>query len=98
MELQNIIINQLLKMDIFYVKVSSSHLNEEFILLHTLMSRVNMLLNLAMKEIITVLFQNRVNPNNLVRLTKQETGVGEYWISPNSTDLRPYGICIKKMR
>ena len=43
-----------------------------------------------------VVFQNRVNPNNLVRLSKQETGIGEYWISPDETDLRPYGICIKK--
>ena len=43
-----------------------------------------------------VVFQNRVNPNNLVRLTKEETGIGEYWISPNGADLRPYGICIKK--
>jgi hypothetical protein len=40
--------------------------------------------------------QNRVNPNNLVRISKQETGVGEYWISPDGTYLRPYGICIKK--
>ncbi|CAI2166350.1 14747_t:CDS:2 [Funneliformis geosporum] len=43
-----------------------------------------------------VVFQNRVNPNNLVKLTSEETGVGEYWISPNGEDLRPYGICIKK--
>jgi len=43
-----------------------------------------------------VVFQNRVNPNNLVSITKEETGVGEYWISPNGEDLRPYGICIKK--
>ena len=42
------------------------------------------------------MFQNRVNPNNLARLSKQETGVGEYWISPNEEDLRPYDICIKK--
>jgi hypothetical protein len=44
-----------------------------------------------------VVFQNRVNPNNLVRVSKQQTGVGEYWISPNEADLRPYGICIKKI-
>ncbi|CAG8512375.1 8267_t:CDS:2 [Funneliformis caledonium] len=43
-----------------------------------------------------VVFQNRVNPNNLVRLKNEETGFGEYWISPNGEDLRPYGICIKK--
>ena len=53
MELQNIIVNQLLKMDISYVRVNGSHLDEEFILLQTLMSRSNMLLNLLMKEIIT---------------------------------------------
>ena len=41
--------------------------------------------------------QNRVNPNNLVRVSKQENGDnGEYWISPNEADVRPYGICIKK--
>lgn len=44
----------------------------------------------------SVVFQNRVNPNSLTRITKEETGVGEYWISPSSDDLRPYGICIKK--
>ncbi|CAB4475688.1 ubiquitin-domain-containing protein [Rhizophagus irregularis] len=44
-----------------------------------------------------VVFQNRVNPNNLIRISKGETGVGEYWISPDGADLRPYGICIKKV-
>ncbi|CAI2166352.1 14749_t:CDS:2 [Funneliformis geosporum] len=44
-----------------------------------------------------VVFQNRVNPNNLVRVTKEETGFGEYWISSSGADLRPYGICIKKI-
>ncbi|PKY38724.1 ubiquitin-domain-containing protein [Rhizophagus irregularis] len=44
-----------------------------------------------------VVFQNRVNPNNLTRVTKEENGVGEYWINPNSEDLRPYGICIKRI-
>ncbi|CAG8643831.1 5032_t:CDS:2 [Funneliformis caledonium] len=43
-----------------------------------------------------VVFQNRVNPNNLVRISKSETGIGEYWISPDGADLRPYGLCIKK--
>ena len=42
------------------------------------------------------MFQNRINPNGLNRVSKEETGVGEYWISPNESDLRPYGICIKK--
>jgi hypothetical protein len=43
-----------------------------------------------------IVFQNRVNPNNLFRVSKEETGIGEYWISPNDRDVRPYGICIKK--
>jgi hypothetical protein len=43
-----------------------------------------------------VVIQNRVNPNNLVRISKQENGVGEYWISPDGTYLRPYGFCIRK--
>jgi hypothetical protein len=40
--------------------------------------------------------QNRVNPTNLVRISKNKTGVGEYWISPDGKDLRPYGICVMK--
>jgi hypothetical protein len=36
-----------------------------------------------------VLFQNRVNPNTLVK-------VGDYWISPKAEDVRTYGICIKR--
>ena len=43
-----------------------------------------------------VVIQNRVNPKNLVKVSKQETRVGEYWIAPKEADLRPYGICIKK--
>ncbi|CAB4385547.1 unnamed protein product [Rhizophagus irregularis] len=43
-----------------------------------------------------VVFQNRVNPNTLIRISKEETGIGEYWISPDGADFRPYGICIKK--
>ncbi|RGB37535.1 hypothetical protein C1646_756777 [Rhizophagus diaphanus] len=42
-----------------------------------------------------VVFQNRVNPNTLIKISKEETGIGEYWIS-DGADLRPYGICIKK--
>ena len=44
-----------------------------------------------------VLIQNRVNPNTLVRITKEESGVAEYWIVPNGQDVRPYGICVKKV-
>src|SRR5581483_4442385 len=43
-----------------------------------------------------IVIQNRVNPKNMVRISKQETGIGEYWISPKQADLRPYGICLKK--
>ncbi|PKY29573.1 ubiquitin-domain-containing protein [Rhizophagus irregularis] len=44
-----------------------------------------------------VVFQNRVNPKNLIRIPNIETGIGEYWISPDGNNLRPYGICIKKL-
>ncbi|CAB4426010.1 unnamed protein product [Rhizophagus irregularis] len=30
------------------------------------------------------------------KVSKEETRVGEYWISPDGKYLRPYGICIKK--
>ncbi|GBB94550.1 hypothetical protein RclHR1_02380009 [Rhizophagus clarus] len=42
-----------------------------------------------------VVFQNRVNPKDL---KKADTGSyhGEYWITPDEKDIRPYGLCIKK--
>ena len=43
-----------------------------------------------------VLLQNRVNPRNMKKVFKDENGVGEYWISPTETDIRPYGLCIKR--
>lgn len=43
-----------------------------------------------------VILQNRVNPKNLIKLSNDETGNGEYWISPEATDIRPYGVCIRK--
>lgn len=43
-----------------------------------------------------IVLQNRVNPKTLKRVEKKETGVGEYWISKNQEDVRPYGICIKR--
>ncbi|GBB98510.1 hypothetical protein RclHR1_03250004 [Rhizophagus clarus] len=46
-------------------------------------------------EVYCLVFQNRVNPNTLIKIS---TSVGEYWISPNSDDIRPYGICIKKLK
>lgn len=44
-----------------------------------------------------VIFQNRVNPANLTKLQATQTGTGEYWVSPNEADVRPYGICIRKV-
>jgi hypothetical protein len=38
--------------------------------------------------------QSRVNPKNVKIVSKAETGVGEYWISSNEDDVRPYGFCI----
>ncbi|POG78761.1 hypothetical protein GLOIN_2v1836722 [Rhizophagus irregularis DAOM 181602=DAOM 197198] len=43
-------------------------------------------------DVYRIVFQNRVNPNNLVRITNEETENGEYWISPDGADLRPYGL------
>ncbi|CAG8691215.1 15907_t:CDS:1, partial [Acaulospora morrowiae] len=47
-------------------------------------------------KIYTAVFQNRVNPSDLVKIESQKTGRGEYWISPQDRDVRPYGLCIKK--
>ncbi|XP_046439670.1 uncharacterized protein LOC124190846 [Daphnia pulex] len=41
--------------------------------------------------------QNRVNPTNLKKVCKAVTGVGEYWISPNDDDIRPYGFCVREV-
>ena len=42
------------------------------------------------------IIQNRVNPKTVVKVSKKETGVGEYWISPKNEDIRPYGFCVRK--
>ncbi|CAF1424252.1 unnamed protein product [Rotaria sp. Silwood1] len=44
-----------------------------------------------------VVLQNRVNPEQLVKLPAAETGIGDYWISPSDKDIRPYGILIRKV-
>ncbi len=44
-----------------------------------------------------IVFQNRVNPNTLVKAAKPETGIGDYYITPNDRDIRPYGLCIRKL-
>ncbi|CAF4942759.1 unnamed protein product [Rotaria sp. Silwood1] len=43
-----------------------------------------------------VILQNRVNPKNLIKLLHEDTGNGEYWISSDPADIRPYGVCIMK--
>ncbi len=42
------------------------------------------------------ILQNRVNPETIERISKVRTGLGEYWISQNDFDVRPYGICFMK--
>jgi len=37
-----------------------------------------------------VVVQNRVNPDTLQRF-------GEYWLSPKDEDIRPYGLCVKRV-
>ena len=44
-----------------------------------------------------VVIQNRVNPEAVKIISKNDTGVGEYWVTPNEKDVRPYGICVKKV-
>ncbi len=44
-----------------------------------------------------VVLQNRVNPATLTKVSVEKTGIGEYWISPIDKDVRPYGVCIRKI-
>ncbi|KAM9968269.1 hypothetical protein ACTFIW_002706 [Dictyostelium discoideum] len=44
-----------------------------------------------------VVFQNCVNPKTLIKIPKSQTNDEEYWISQKDEDIRPYGICIKKV-
>jgi hypothetical protein len=43
-----------------------------------------------------VILQSRVNPKTLQIVYDAETGAGEYWVSPNEDDIRPYGFCIQE--
>jgi len=43
-----------------------------------------------------VVLQNRVNPKNLIKISDDESESDEFWISPNATDIRPYGVCVMK--
>jgi len=45
-----------------------------------------------------LVFQNRVCPTDLKILDAQTTGVGEYWLQPHVKFIRPYGICIQKLK
>lgn len=44
-----------------------------------------------------MVMQNRVNPKTLKKIGKEDTKIGEYWLSKNQEDVRPYGICIKRL-
>lgn len=44
-----------------------------------------------------LVLQNRVNPATLQKASAERTGVGEYWVSPGDKDIRPYGVCIRKV-
>ncbi|XP_065647846.1 uncharacterized protein LOC100200953 [Hydra vulgaris] len=44
-----------------------------------------------------VILQNRVNPTTLVKISADRFGEGEYWVSPSDKDIRPYGVCIRKL-
>lgn len=48
-------------------------------------------------EVFQIVLQNRVNPNSLNVIEKCVTGIGEYWISAVEEDLRPYGMCVRRM-
>ncbi|CAF1029194.1 unnamed protein product [Adineta ricciae] len=44
-----------------------------------------------------VVIQNRINPETVVKLSADQDGVDDYWISPSADDVRPYGYCIKSI-
>lgn len=45
-----------------------------------------------------LVLQNRVNPDTTNMIKKDRTGdIDEYWVTVNGEDIRPYGICIKKI-
>jgi hypothetical protein len=49
------------------------------------------------KDQYLVVLQNRVNPTSLIKIPADRTGVGEYWINPSDKDVRPYGVCVRKL-
>lgn len=44
-----------------------------------------------------IVLQNRVNPKTLKKINTHLQGEGEYWLSPNEEDVRPYGILIREV-
>ncbi|CAG8532291.1 5459_t:CDS:2 [Acaulospora morrowiae] len=42
------------------------------------------------------ILQNRVNPKFVREVRNSKTGNGKYYVSRRSTDIRPYGICVKR--
>jgi hypothetical protein len=38
-----------------------------------------------------------VNPDTLAIIPAAKTGMGEYWLSPEDEDVRPYGFLIRKL-
>ena len=42
-----------------------------------------------------LVFQNRVSTKGLTIISSDETGDGEYWVQPDDSLIRPYGVCIK---
>ncbi|CAG8733906.1 10593_t:CDS:2, partial [Rhizophagus irregularis] len=91
MGLLDVTVNQLPKMGISYVRV------KDFAFGHGIYSTpdIDVASEYAAKfthegDRYQIVFQNRINPTTLVRVSKEETGFGEYWISPNGKDLRPH--------
>ena len=45
-----------------------------------------------------MVFQNRVNPDTLLVLPEQQAaGGGQFWVSPQQEDVRPYSICVRQI-
>jgi hypothetical protein len=44
-----------------------------------------------------IMFQNRVRPDTLNKASTSSCSAGEFWISAAQADVRPYGICVKRV-
>lgn len=45
-----------------------------------------------------LVMQNRVCPTDLIKIEAKKTHVGEYWVTPQESYIRPYGVCLKKCK